>query len=420
MKNSYTLIYRMWLGLFMGIVTGLFGRLINIILYHMFAYSKGFLEIKMMMIMPIVGGLLLGLYRKYSHAENPVGFDVATVKKEIYCIDNYLMKPIYVLWNMLALFISLISGWSVGKQGPVVYLGAAIGSFFAYWKERDIEQIKILIAGGVSGILASTFGAPLFAIAFVIEVILRDRAIKDWSPIIISSVISMLISRGGGATMGSSTFCIYEDSSFFIPNIIFDVDVFVIFGIIIGIAAIIYTKSILYMKRICLGSNKPVIIAILAGIYISFVGYFFPQIFDAHMQVIPHIIGRYSDMFFLVGLLMAKYTITVVSLSAGGVGGVFMPGIYIGACIGKIMGLIVINFGLSVSGGEIYAVMGMMAFFAGFANAPISATLLVVELTSQSEFLIPVLFISVISNVISRLFITQSLYESYLEEHVDI
>ncbi len=414
MKNSYRIAYNLWLGLLMGLITGLFGRLINIVIYHMFSQADPFVNVKVMLILPIVGGLLLGLYKKYSHIDNPSGFDVSAVRNELYCIQSYLMRPKYLLANIVALFVSLISGWSVGKQGPVVYVGAAIGSFFAYIKKRDASEIKILITSGVSGILAAIFGTPLFAIAFVIEVILNDRDIEAWTAIVMASIVSMLVGQRGGAEITSNYIFkyIYAVKNLDIA-INFEIFSFILMGMVTGFAAIIYTQSVIGMKKIFIDRNRPVVIAVFAGIIISGVGYFYPEIFDVYIQIIPRIILDDMGLYFLAGLLIAKYIVTSISLSAGGVGGVFMTGIYMGACIGKILGIIIISLGMGNMSSDVYAVIGMVAFFAGFANAPFSATLLALEITSTPAFIIPVLFVSVISAVVFKSFSKQSLYGNY-------
>ncbi len=415
MKKSGKMLYRLWLGVFMGLITGVLGRIINFLIDNMFGQTKVFFSEHTMLIMPIIGGVLLGLYRKYSNPNNPSGFDVAVVREELRCIQSYLMKPIYVFVNMIALGISLISGWSVGKQGPVVYLGAAIGSFFAYGKKRDDEEIKILIAGGVAGILATVFQSPLFAIAFVIEVILHNKAVKDWTPIIISALTATLVDVGMLGHVNSSYWQVYI-------NILKQMDIKVVFeplvcvymAIIIGIVAAGYTKGIHFMKRLCIEVNKPVMIAFISGIFISAVGYVYPQIFNAHTRIIPSIVSDYTGLYFLIGLAIAKFIVTVISLSAGGVGGVFVPGLYIGATIGKAFGIAMSMNNLTSMPNGVYAIIGMVAFFGGFSSAPLSAAFLVVEITKEPRFMIPVLFVSLLSGAVYRLFCEQSVYGNSL------
>ncbi len=401
---------RLCLGLLMGIITGLCGRMINFSIDNLFNHTQKLFTGHAMLVMPIIGGVVLGLYKKYSSPNNPSGFDVAMVREELRCIKSYLMKPVYVLVNIIALFISLISGWSVGKQGPMVYLGAAIGSFFAYNKERNDEERKVFIAGGVSGILAAVFGTPLFAIAFVIEIVLHEKAIKDWAPVTISSLSAMLVSGGTSGYLGAYEKLLTNLNT----NIKFEIVICLLMGICIGVFSALYTKGFEFMKRLCVKINKPFILAVIAGVGIAGIGYIFPEIFNAHTPIIANIISDYSEIYFLMGLFFAKLLVTVVSLNAGGVGGVFIPGLYMGATLGKTFGIIMILLNMTEMSSGVYAIIGMVTFFAGFSAAPLSATFLAVELTSDSRLLIPVLFVSLLSGAVYRIFCDKSIYGNLL------
>ncbi len=405
------MLYKLWLGVFMGLITGVIGKIINFTIDSMFSKSQILLTGHNMLFMPILGGVLLGLYRKYSNPNNPSEFNVAVVREELLCIQSYIMKPIYLLANIIVLGITLISGWSVGKQGPTVYLGAALGSFFAYRKERDNEEIKILIAGGVAGILASVFMAPLFAIAFVIEVILHKKAIKDWSPIIIASLSATLVAGGANWNMSFGYWTIYKDILDKVSTkVVFEPLVCIYMSLIMGFLSALYTISLRIMKKYCIKINKPIIVAVFAGIFISAVGYIYPQIFNSNTCIIPYIISENLEFNLLIGLFIAKFIVTVISLSAGGVGGVFVPGLYIGAAVGKVFGIIMILLNITHMPAEIYAIMGMFAFFAGFSSSPLSATFLAIEITSEPRLLIPMLFISLTSGAVYRLFCDYSMY----------
>ncbi len=169
------------LGLVIGGITGLLSTGFNysvqkLIEIMMLCHPVSFKS--RMILIPIVGGLFLGLIHKYFIGEADYGFGVSGVMEEIKSINNYLMKPLVVLAKTFSTIFTLAIGWSAGKHGPIVYIGGAVGSWIGYTYNYSRDHIKILIACGVSGALAGVFNEPIFATLFVLEVILHRDYLK--------------------------------------------------------------------------------------------------------------------------------------------------------------------------------------------------------------------------------------------------
>lgn len=388
-----------------GCITGLLGKTFNgSVEFLLISIAQAPVGISLIFA-PVVGGLFLGVLQTYAMENNPYGFGVSAVREEVRIIKSHLMKPFFLLINTLALVIGLVTGWSVGRQGPVVYVGGAIGSFFAYRIPREEEEIKICIASGVAGALAAVFGEPFFAIAFVIEVILKGCAVKDWAPIIASAMMSSILVGAVGHGQG---FLPIERA---IGEVVtFEPGILILLGIACALGAAVYVKSVSVAKSIFRKQSSPLIRAILGGGIIAGLGFFMPEIFDARLQVTAQILLDSTDLKFLVVLVISKLIATSVSLGAGAVGGVFMPGLYMGAGIGKIYGVLAQMLCLTTMPTQVYGVIGMVAFFAGFGNAPLSAALLAIELTGNESFLLPVLLAALVAGTVGKWFCKESVY----------
>jgi CIC family chloride channel protein len=143
---------------------------------------------------PVFGGVILGLMNKYLIKKNRA-FEVVAIEEEIKHIEEHLLEVKSVLLKTLASIVSLAFGFSLGKQGTIVYLGGAIGSYFGYHTNQSTEEIKTLIGCGVSGMISGIFGMPLLGIVLVNEVIIKERQLKRTLYISLTAVITFLINH---------------------------------------------------------------------------------------------------------------------------------------------------------------------------------------------------------------------------------
>lgn len=397
--------YSQWrivaLGLATGAITGILGAGFNFVVTYlvqlvMVSHPVAFQT--RMLVIPVAGGLLLGMMHKYVIRGDLYGFGVAGVMEEIRTINQYLMKPVLVLEKAAATILTLVVGWSAGRQGPIVYIGGAVGSWLGYTYKFNREQIKILIASGVAGALAGVFSEPLFSILFVLEVILHKDYLTYFTPVTAAVVASTAITR----LVGMNAPFIDVSGAFRFGT---DMELvwMVFLGIFMGLVSVVYIRTIKAFKKGFARIESPVLKGLVGGMIIAALGYFLPDLYDIHLGSIARMLS--GDMGWKLLLLLAVFKLiaTGVTLGAGGVGGVFLPGLYIGTAFGSLFGV-----GLStLTGGGIasagtYGLVGMAAMFAGFGNAPLSATLLAVELTGESGLVLPFLITTVLSSIITE------------------
>ncbi len=185
----------------------------------------------------------------------------------------------------------------------------------------------------------------------------------------------------------------------------------VVLGLAMGLVAVAYIRTLKTTRQIFSKIQSPVLKGLLGGGIISGCGYFLPELYDIHLNSTAKIVEGQFGLKVLILLVIGKIILTGITLGAGGVGGVFSPGLFIGAASGYIvgMGIDILPFS-SISGPDTYAVVGMAAMFAGFANAPLSATLLAVELTGQEGLILPFLITTVVASVVTEAIQKDSIY----------
>jgi len=379
-----------------GAITGFLGMFFNyvVIIGSKNIYALSFIDNKLkFFILPLIAGILLSYIYKNFLSKDDTDFGVHEVYEEINHIHTFLMKPKSVFIKLVGTFITLLGGLSAGKQAPIVHLGGSVGSNIGYFLKLSDEEIKILILCGVSGALAGVFDEPIFASVFVIEVLLIRDYVSYYTPIMISSVMSVIIRR---MFLGIEPF-IYIYGTFSISSYREYFYLFIL-AIIVGVISAVYIYGIKKINSIRKKSKLPYYyFPFLGAIPIAIIGYFYPEIFDLHMGTTKLIFLKTYGINFLLILIVVKIFATSITLGSGGFGGGFMPGIFIGASIGGVFSLILINyFGVNLDY-SLYVLMGMAAMFSGFSGAPLAATLMAVELSGSKSIMLPLFLVCIIS-----------------------
>lgn len=409
MGESRSQLHMVKLGMIIGAITGLlsvaFNYLVEAMIRVMMLYHPIPFQTRMLVI-PITGGLMLGIIHKYFIKGDLYGFDVAGVMEEIRSINTFLMKPLLALTKTFATIFTLAIGWSAGRHGPIVYIGGAVGSWIGYTYNFSRERIKILIACGVAGALAGVFNEPIFATLFVLEVILHKDYLTYFTPVTVSAIASAAITH---LINGDDHFIQLEGTFAVSTNL--ELIWMILLGVAMGLLAVIYIRSIKATKKYFAYIESPILKGILGGVIIAGAGYFLPDLFDIHLNSTARIVLGEIGWKVLILLVIAKILITGVTLGAGGVGGVFAPGLFIGAASGYLVGigLNVLPF-IEITSPGTYAIVGMAAMFAGFGNAPLSATLLAVELTGEEGLILPFLITTVVASIITEAIQRDSIY----------
>ena len=355
-------------------------------------------------IVPAIGGLIVGPLIHF-FAREAKGHGVPEVISAM-VIRGGRIRPRVGFVKALASSICIGSGGSVGREGPIIQIGSAIGSGIGQLFRLTEQKTKTLVACGAAAGIAATFNAPLGGIFFALEVILREYGLRNFSSVVLSSVTATVISRhflGDYPAFHMPPFELYS---------IGDLAYYFVFGLLTALTAWLFIK-ILYGTEDLFDALKipEYVKPAIGGLIIGGIGIYFPQIFGVGYETIETSIKGGMALWVIIALVPLKILATSVTLGSGGSGGIFAPSLFIGALLGESFGhLVNLVFPASVIPPGAYALVGMAAVFAGTAHAPISAILLLFEMTGNYKILAPLMVTCVISAILVRWMTKNSIY----------
>ncbi len=374
-----------------------------------------FLGTYYVIIIPAIGGLIVGLI-VYFFASEAKGHGVPEVMLAV-AVSGSKIRPRVAAVKALVSSICIGSGGSVGREGPIVQISSALGSTIGQVFRLSEDKRRILIACGAAGGIAATFNAPLAGIFFGLEVILREYGTRYFSSVVLSAVTATVISR---TFLGSSPAFVtppYELLSSY------DILFYFVLGLLAAIVGWVFIKVLYKCEDIFDAVKIPSYLKpAFGGLLLGIIGLYFPQIFGVGYPSIEKTLNGQLAPFLILGLIGLKIVATSLTLGSGGSGGVFAPSLFIGAMLGSSFGsLIHLVFpGISVSPGA-YALVGMAALFAGAAQAPISAILILFEMTGDYKIILPLMIACVISTLVIKWISRDSIYTMKLNRRgIDI
>ena len=301
--------------------------------------------------------------------------------------------------NLLVQFIggviSLISGQSVGREGPAVHIGASTGSLIGQWLKLPNNSLTTLIGCGVAAAIAASFNTPVAGVIFAMEVVLMHYSIVGFIPIMMASVCGAWIAR---ATFGSEIFFTIPDAAL---HGFLEIPFMIAAGFVIALFATLYMRLQLGFNRF---TDYPVFWRILAaGLVTGIIGMAFPEILGLGYDTIKLSIEGRLSFSILLAIALAKILATSFSISMGIPGGLIGPQLFTGACLGAIAGIVGNTFfPESISNNGIYVLLGMAAMMGAVLNAPLAALMAVLELTYNPGIIFPRILIIVVACVVTR------------------
>jgi len=354
---------------------------------------------------PTVGGLVLAPFIKYFSRETK-GHGVPEVMESLVMCAGRI-NPRTMVTRALASAITIASGGSVGREGPIVQIGSAMGSTVGQFLKASESRMRTLVGCGAAAGMAATFNAPIGGALFAVEVILGDFGLAQITPIIISSVSATAISRhflgNHPAFMVPPTSLVSYYEFFFYAAL----------GLCAGALSWLFV-TVLYgsedlFERIRLPVwFKPT----LGGLFVGIIAVWFPHIYGTGYETIGLALNAQFPIVILFALAFVKLLATSITIGSGGSGGIFAPALFQGAMLGGFVGsLFNLAFPeLTASYGS-YALAGMGAMIAGTMHAPITVILVIFELTGDYSIILPVMTCSIISTLVAyKLLGGQSIY----------
>lgn len=353
---------------------------------------------------PTIGGLIVGyLLQHYMPGRRPHG--VADVI-EARALHNSHIDPKVGLFSAVLSAFSIGAGASVGREGPIVHLGATIAAVIQKRFRLSPGARRTLLACGVASAVSASFNAPIAGVLFAHEVILTHYAFRALIPTVIASVTGAVIAR---IHLGDAT-------AFLIPEYsitsYWEFPAFALLGLTCAAVAIIFEVAMMATDRITWRVEMPLWLRTgLGGLAVGCIGVFLPQVLGVGYEATNEALKRELPLVLLLLLIIAKTAATAISHACRFAGGIFSPSLYLGAMTGSAFGLIATSvFPDFASSQGLYAILGMGAVAASVLGAPLSTTLIVFELTGGYTMTIALLLTVSIAVGVTQAFLGHSLF----------
>ncbi|KQR99560.1 chloride channel protein [Williamsia sp. Leaf354] len=328
------------------------------------------------------------------------------------------IAPRVALVKALASALCIGGGGSVGREGPIVQIGSAIGSGLGQWTRVDSDRLKVLVACGAAGGISATFNAPLAGPFFALELILRDFAAESFGAVVLSSVTASLLAR---AVLGDDPFLSLPAFTVHNPA---EYGLYIVLGVVVGAVGVLFSKVLYLVEDLCDWVwrwpewARPAVGGLVLGAVLLAV----PQMYGVGYPILQNAVeGKYVIGFLLL-LLVAKIAATSLTIGIGGSGGVFAPTLFIGAMAGSAFGAIGHDIapGIVVSAGA-YGLVAMGAALGGATRAPITAVIILFELTGEYSIILPLMLAVAMSAGVSQLISKDTIYtRKLLRRGIDI
>jgi len=327
------------------------------------------------------------------------------------------IRPVVALVKSLASAVCIGSGGSVGREGPIVQIGAGFGSSLGQLLGLRSRGIILLVGCGVAGGIAATFNAPIGGVAFAVELILPEYNLMTFMPLIVSSTTATTIA---GIYLGDSPAFVVPEYHLASPV---EFAFYLLLGLAVAVGSIAFVSMLYrtedffdrlklnpYLKAfaggLLLGAVALTLRHVSGHYYLLGVGYSF--ISDLLVSAPP-------SLLLVLSLVVLKIFATSLTLGAGGSGGVFAPSLFIGAAIGGAVGMTCHRlFPNLAAPASAYALVGMAAMVAGTTGATFTSIVMTFEMTRNYDIMLPLMLSVVVANYLVRYFYKETIYTKKL------
>jgi chloride channel protein, CIC family len=354
---------------------------------------------------PVVGGLLYGpLVDRF--AREARGHGVPEVMLSVAQRGGRIAPQVAVV-KSLASALCIGSGGSVGREGPIVQIGSALGSTLGRVARLPEARLRMLVACGAAGGIAATFNAPLAGVFFAMELILRDFTAESFGAVVLSSVTASIVGRGvfgGAAFLHLPAFQVRHPAEYLL---------YAVLGLAAGAVGVGFTRVLYLVEDLCdwAWRGPEWLRPAAGGLLLGGVLLALPEMYGVGYPVLETAIGGGYAIGFLLLLLAGKIVATSLTIGIGGSGGVFAPSLFMGAMFGTAFGMTAHHVvpGLAAPAGA-YGLVGMGAVFAGAARAPITAVIIMFELTGEYSIILPLMLAIVLATLVSKVLSGDTIY----------
>ena len=353
---------------------------------------------------PALGGLIVGPL-VYFLAREAKGHGVPEVMEAVTLRGGIIRKRVVII-KSLASAISISTGGSVGREGPIVQIGSAIGSTLGQALRLSADRMRTLVGCGAAAGIAATFNAPIAGSMFALEVILGDFALATFSPIVISSVVATAVSR---AYLG-------DTPAFIVPayELVsgWEFPMYLILGLFCAAVGVTFTKTLYRTEDVFDKFKFPEYLkAVIGGMILGIVGLLFPQILGVGYGAMDMALLQQLSWWLMLVLVIVKVLATSITIGSGGSGGIFAPSLFLGAMAGGFFGMLVHHLFPNVTASPgAYSIVGMGAVVAATTHGPLAAILILFEMTGSYKIILPLMFSCIVATTVSGQLLRDSIY----------
>jgi chloride channel protein, CIC family len=304
------------------------------------------------------------------------------------------------------------AGLALGREGPTVQMGGAVGQMVSGWLHSNTRERHILIAAGAGAGLAAAFNAPLAGVVFVLEELRRDFAPGALTGAFVSSVTADVVVR---LLTGQSP--VFHVQSPPVPPLA-SLPLFLVLGVVAGLLGVVFNRSLLASLRLFERTSRwPLgLPAALGGVVIGGIGWFVPEALGGGGPLVQATLAGRMAVHTIAVLLLLRFLMTMASYGSGTAGGIFAPLLVIGAQAGLLVGLVGQAAFPSAAGYETsFAVVGMAALFTAIVRAPLTGIVLLLEMTSSYPLMLHLLAACFTAYAVADLLHDRPIYEALLE-----
>jgi len=356
-------------------------------------------------VIPAVGGLIVGPLI-YFFARETKGHGVPEVMVAV-ALRRGVIRMRVVFAKMFFSALTIASGGSTGREGPIVQIGSALGSGIGQLLKVSPSRMKIFVGCGAAAGIAATFNAPVAGMFFALEIILGDFAVGTLSAVAISSVMATVVAR----------VFIGDELALRLPHAFtlvsgWEIFTYIGLGLCAALVSMLYVRTLTALELLYEKIRLPEWIKpATGGLLVGAIGIWFPQVFGVGYEAIDLLFAGKFALGTMALLVVLKILATSITLGSGGSGGVFAPALMIGAFLGGAYGTAVHAWLPTVTAAPgAYALVAMGAVVAAATNAPITAMLILFEMTGNYLIIVPLMITCILANTMRRFFLTESIY----------
>jgi len=357
-----------------------------------------------------LGGLVVGLIGRLFHTETRGAGTAGTI--QALALKGGFISLRQQLPRVVCGILTVATGGSLGREGPMALLGDAMGSSIARRFGLTTPQVRVLTCASGAAAIAAVYNAPIGGSLLALEVLMGSFALEVFGPVVVASVISTLVFRSAMGDLPRFVIpAVLKDSYRLVSA--WELVGYLALGVIAGIVSVLFVKSLFWTQDVFDKSRLPKWLQPAIGMtLVGIIGVWYPHVFGNGYEAVNLTLREELGPWQLLLLLaFLKLLATALTLGARGAGGLFMPTLMLGGVLGGAFG-----FGLHkwlphhTADYGAYALVGMGGVLAGTTFAPITAIMMIFEQTNSYQIILPLMFVCIVSNVVARGFMSEPVH----------